>query len=74
MPSYLHLPHLLRPPKEITDHRNTKPFKRSKLEGNQILKYHEYTTKIRKVKVKHTLKNINMRKYKQKTKQNMFGT
>ena len=74
MPSYLHLPHLLRPPKGITDHRNTKPFKRSKLEGNQILKYHEYTTKIRKVKVKHTLKNINMRKYKQKTKQNMFGT
>lgn len=68
MPSYLHLPHLLRPPKGITDH------KRSKLEGNQILKYHEYTTKIRKVKVKHTLKNINMRKYKQKTKQNTFGT
>lgn len=63
MPSYLHLPHLLRPPKGITDHRNTKPFKRSKLEGNQILKYHEYTTKIRKVKVKHTLKNINMTKY-----------
>ena len=74
IPSYLHLPHLLRPPEGITDHRNTKPFKRSKLEGNQILKYHEYTTKIRKVKVKHTLKNINMRKYKQKTKQNTFGT
>lgn len=74
MPSYLHLPHLLRPPRGITDHRNTTPFKRSKLKGNQIFKYHEYTTKIRKVKVKHTLKNINMRKYKQKTKQNMFGT
>ena len=69
MPSYLHLPHLLRPPKGITDHRNTKPFKRSKLEGNQILKYHEYTTKIRKVKVKHTLKtstweNINRKQNK----------